>query len=59
MGRAFESIMHRFYFLSFVEFYSCIFGANVIDFEIFKTVLVIVFKNPVILGNIARCPIQP
>ena len=30
-------------FISFVEFYKCIFGANVIDFEIFKTVVVIIF----------------
>ena len=29
--------------ISLVEFYKCIFGANVIDFEIFKTVVVIIF----------------
>ena len=30
-------------FISFVEFYKWIFGANVINFEIFKTVVVIIF----------------
>ena len=30
-------------FISLVEFYKCIFGANIIDFEIFKTVVVIIF----------------
>ena len=30
-------------FISLVEFYKCIFWANVTDFEIFKTVLIIMF----------------
>ena len=29
--------------ISFMGFYKCIFGANVIDFEIFKTMIVIIF----------------
>ena len=29
--------------ISLVEFYKCIFGANVIDFEMFKNVVEIVF----------------
>ena len=33
-------------FISFVRFYKCIFGVNVIDFE---TVVVIKFKNLVVL----------
>ena len=36
-------------FISFVRFYKCIFGVNVIDFEIFETVVVIKFKNLVVL----------
>ena len=46
-------------FISLVEFYKCIFEANVIDFEIFKTIAVIIFGSPVIFQNIARCPIPP
>ena len=45
--------------LSLEEFYKWILGANIIDFEIFKTVVVIIFQNPVILENIARFPIPP
>ena len=44
-------------FISFVEFYKCIFVENVIDFENLKTVVVIIFWNPFILVNIARCKI--
>ena len=32
-----------------MRFYKCIFGVNVIDFEIFETVVVIKFKNLVVL----------
>ena len=32
-------------FISLVEFYKCILGANVLDFEIFKTVVVIIFRT--------------
>ena len=46
-------------FTSLVELYKCIFGANVIDFEISKTVVIIIFQNPFILVNIAMCPIPP
>ena len=41
VGREFESPV--LLFISFVEFYKWIFGANVIDFEIFKTMVVIIF----------------
>ena len=37
----------------------CIFGANVTDFEIFKTVVVIRFWKPIIAVDIARCAIPP
>ena len=56
VGRAFESYTGFTFYLSY---YKCILGTNVIDFEIFKTVVEIIFKNPVILENIARCPIPP
>ena len=46
-------------FISFMKVYRCIFGANVIDFEIFKTVIVIIFQNPFILENNTRYPIPP
>ena len=46
--REFFSIVHLkdapvLLFISLVGFYKCIFGANVIDFEIFKTLVEIIF----------------
>ena len=48
-----------FILFSFVEFYKCIFEANVIHFEIFKTVVAIMFYESLILVNIAKGPIPP
>ena len=43
MVRGFE--IRFYFFISLVEFYKCIFGSNVIDFELFKTVVVIIIQN--------------
>ena len=43
MGRGFEPHTGFPFDLFFVEFYKCIFEANVTNFEIFKTVVVIRF----------------
>ena len=48
-----------FLFISLVEFYTCIFGANEIDFKNFRTVVVVSFENPFMSVNIARCPTTP
>ena len=53
--------LHRFYFLSLLSsFINAILGQMlIIDFEMFKTVVVILFWIPFILVNIARCLIPP
>ena len=43
-------------FFSFSEFVWCIFGVNVIDYKIYKNVIIIRFLNALIFVNIARCP---
>ena len=43
-------------FIFLLEFYKCIFGANVIDLKIFETVVVIIIFNPVILKILQGVP---
>lgn len=49
----------RFNFYLFCQFFICILGEKIMGFEIFKTVVIIKFKNPFILVNIANCPAPP
>ena len=43
VGRGFD-LASVLLFISFVGFYKCSFGASVIDFEIFKTVVIIILR---------------
>ena len=52
MGRTLELCMVLL-FITLVEFYKCNFGANVIDFEISKNVVVIIFSSPELKAQVS------